>query len=100
MSCIRKPFFYFLLFLSVFACNNENKNSRSLTDKDHLPTEVLEGKNLFEASCVRCHDMDATGLTGPLEQVSLETGYFADEDCSQLNVCINYPKDRDQPAIV
>ncbi len=118
MSCIRKPFFYFLLFLSVFACNNENKNSRSLTDKDHLPTEVLEGKNLFEASCVRCHGMDATGLTGPslirpklkhatdlpsftkvVEQGIVGTGMpgnwvFADEDCSQLYAYINYLKNK------
>ncbi|MBK6478246.1 MAG: hypothetical protein IPF93_08100 [Saprospiraceae bacterium] len=48
MSCIRKPFFYFLLFLSVSAYNNENNNNRSLTGKDHLPIEVLEGKIILK----------------------------------------------------
>jgi cytochrome c oxidase cbb3-type subunit III len=110
LSCI------FILLLSA-SCNPDVKKN-TVADKGNLPDSVAEGKNLFEASCVRCHGMDGSGLTGPslkkpklkhapdiaaftsvVEQGIAGTGMpsnwsFSDAECHKLYAYIGYLKNQ------
>ncbi|MEP6845910.1 MAG: c-type cytochrome [Panacibacter sp.] len=47
------------------ACKQPDKSNAIIPDASNLPDSVIAGKNIFEISCVRCHGMDAGGITGP-----------------------------------
>ena len=47
------------------ACNQEGTPGMQVPGKSGVPDSALAGKTMFEASCVRCHGMDASGLSGP-----------------------------------
>jgi cytochrome c oxidase cbb3-type subunit III len=51
--------------LIEFACCKDATNSKTPVDNSQLPDTALVGKKIFENNCVRCHGMDASGLTGP-----------------------------------
>src|SRR6266700_482277 len=58
-----------LLFTSVLifsvSCNNNPKGNAASHSDAYMTDSVAAGKKLFEATCVRCHGMDGSGLTGP-----------------------------------
>ena len=64
MSKNFQTLFYSFMLITLASCNNNNQKNKLLADIN-LPDSVAEGKKLFEASCVRCHGMDGSGLTGP-----------------------------------
>ena len=104
-----------VILLFVFAACHYNKVPQKvqLTKENESPDLVLKGKRLFEATCVRCHGMDGSGLTGPslktaklthapdllrfstvVQQGIAGTGMpanwaYTDEDCKQLYAYIN-----------
>lgn len=118
MYRIRQSLFYIIILIAFAACDNNNKLNELPPVAANLPDSVLEGKKTFEASCVRCHGMDASGLTGPslkrpkLKHVSdiasfinvVEFGIagtgmpsnwaITDTDCHQLYAYINYLKNQ------
>lgn len=49
---------------AFIACNNNN-NYSDKTTAANFRDSVAKGKKIFDAACVRCHGMDASGLTGP-----------------------------------
>jgi putative heme-binding domain-containing protein len=51
--------------LIEFARCKEATNNKTPADLSRLPDTALAGKEIFENNCVRCHGMDASGLTGP-----------------------------------
>jgi cytochrome c oxidase cbb3-type subunit III len=105
----------FFLLIVVYSCNHPG-NKISEIDNASLPDSVLAGKKLFESNCVRCHGMDATGLTGPslrrlklvhapdrdsftqvVEQGIQGTGMpsnwsYSDSDCYNIYAWIGYLK--------
>lgn len=109
LSCI------LLLILSA-SCNHDARKETSSGNDAILSDSVAEGKKLFEATCVRCHGMDGSGLTGPslkkpklkhapdiasftsvVEQGIAGTGMpsnwaFTDGDCHLIYAYVNYLK--------
>lgn len=61
-------FFRFTITISIItilnACNRQDRSNPEYPNSA-MPDSVIAGKTMFEASCVRCHGMDASGLTGP-----------------------------------
>lgn len=61
-------FFRFAITISIItilnACNRQDRTDPEYPNSA-MPDSVIAGKTMFEASCVRCHGMDASGLTGP-----------------------------------
>lgn len=55
---------FFILIISS-SCNDDLKQNPISENRGILPDSAAQGKKLFEATCVRCHGMDAAGLTGP-----------------------------------
>ena len=118
MSKLRQTLFYSIIVIAFSACNNNRQQNETVAIVANLPDSVLEGKKTFEASCVRCHGMDASGLTGPslkrpkLKHVNdiasfinvvefgiIGTGMpsnwaISDSDCHQLYAYINYLKNQ------
>ena len=64
---MHKIFFFAVLATIVIAnaCNQEGTPGMQVPGKSGVPDSALAGKTMFEASCVRCHGMDASGLSGP-----------------------------------
>ena len=63
---MRKVFLFLLSFtLIVWASCNNNRKADALNNNPPTPDSALAGKKIFENNCVRCHGMDASGLTGP-----------------------------------
>ena len=113
MSKSIQPLFFMFMLIALASCNNNNQKNEILADSN-LPDSVAEGKKLFEATCVRCHGMDGSGLTGPslkrqklmhapdvasftavVEMGIAGTGMpsnwaFTDSDCHQLYAYINH----------
>ena len=52
-----------LLWLFINSCNRGPGNHSS--DSGQISSIALQGKQIFESICVRCHGMDGSGLTGP-----------------------------------
>lgn len=118
MHQIRQFLFYTIIFIAFTACKNKNQQNETSTVVANSSDSVLDGKITFEASCVRCHGMDASGLTGPsLKRPKLKhapdlasfirvvefgipgTGMpsnwaITDTDCHQLYAYINYLKNQ------
>lgn len=104
-----------VFFIIVFAACHYNKVPQKVpvTKENESSDLVIKGKKLFEATCVRCHGMDGSGLTGPslkraklthapdlprfttvVQQGIAGTGMpanwaYTDEDCKQLYAYIN-----------
>jgi len=100
------------------SCNHDVKKDTTSNSQAGLSDSIAEGKKLFEATCVRCHGMDGSGLTGPslkkaklkhapdivsftsvVEQGIAGTGMpsnwaFTDGDCHQLYAYVNYLKNQ------
>ncbi|MFI5155483.1 MAG: c-type cytochrome [Chitinophagales bacterium] len=115
LSCI-------LIFLISTACHNDLKKNAISENQPILSDSISEGKKLFEATCVRCHGMDGSGLTGPslrrpklrhapdlasfttvVEQGIAGTGMpsnwaITDGDCRQLYAYINSMKEMNKVA--
>ncbi|ULQ50887.1 c-type cytochrome [Flavihumibacter fluvii] len=115
--------FYSLLLLSIAACTNNAGNSGVVVETGRLPDSIAEGKKMFEATCVRCHGMDGSGLTGPsLKRPKLKhvtdlasftnvvtmgiagTGMpgnwaYSNEDCRQLYAYINTIKKQEKEPL-
>ena len=53
-----------MLFAST-SCSNTGQKNADTSNAGGLPDSIIVGKKLFEATCVRCHGMDGSGLTGP-----------------------------------
>ncbi|CAN5801325.1 hypothetical protein BH10BAC2_BH10BAC2_40920 [soil metagenome] len=118
MHIIRQLLLYAFLFIACTACNIHDQQNETPSVAANLPDSVAAGKILFEAACVRCHGMDASGLTGPslkrpkLKHVNdiasfinvvefgiIGTGMpsnwaISDSDCHQLYAYINYLKNQ------
>ena len=58
LSCI-------LFWVLSSSCNHQGEKNTELILAGGLPDSVASGKKLFEATCVRCHGMDGSGITGP-----------------------------------
>src|SRR5215471_17402019 len=112
---LKAPFlFYVLIFIGTLAC--DNNSNRTEGNHSNLPDSIAKGKKIFENNCVRCHGMDASGLTGPslrraklkyapdissftsvVEQGIPGTGMpsnwsYSDTECHQLFAYITYLK--------
>ncbi len=122
MEKIYKAVSCILILLIFTACSNDLKKNAISENHGNLPDSISEGKKLFEATCVRCHGMDGSGLTGPslkrpklrhapdlasftsvVEQGIAGTGMpsnwaISDSDCRQLYAYINSMKNRDRNA--
>lgn len=60
------PHFICLILLpGFFSCTNNTSENQPITALAPLPDSIAEGKKMFESTCVRCHGMDGSGLTGP-----------------------------------
>ncbi len=103
------------ILVAVASCFNNNQKNEAA---GNLSDSALAGKKLFEATCVRCHGMDGSGLTGPsLKRAKLVhapdevafigvveggiagTGMpsnwaFTDDDCKQLYAYVSYLKNQ------
>jgi cytochrome c oxidase cbb3-type subunit III len=53
-----------LLLIIYVSCSKTGKDNAVASD-GHLKDSIVAGKKIFENACVRCHGMDASGLTGP-----------------------------------
>jgi len=107
------------MFIAAAACfNNSQKNGAISSGSGGMTDSAAAGKKLFEATCVRCHGMDGSGLTGPsLKRARLihapdETSFisvveggiagtgmpsnwaFTDDDCKQLYAYVSYIKNQ------
>lgn len=65
MRKLSKKILYALLISAAAACGSGANKPTVATGTNNLPDSIIVGKKLFEATCVRCHGMDANGLTGP-----------------------------------
>ncbi|QEC66615.1 c-type cytochrome [Panacibacter ginsenosidivorans] len=65
MHQIRQLLLYSITLVAFTACNNNDQQNEITSIAVNLPDSVAAGKKLFDAACVRCHGMDASGLTGP-----------------------------------
>ena len=115
--------FLFSFILFVLASCNNNRKEAALHSNKPMPDSLLAGKKMFENNCVRCHGMDASGLTGPslrrrrllhapdlasftsvVENGIAGTGMpanwsFSDSECHQLYVYINSLKGQNREAV-
>ena len=115
MSRAGLPLFCALIFVGAMSCNNNSKKTEA-GSHSNLPDSIEKGKKIFENNCVRCHGMDASGLTGPslrrpklkyapdlssfttvVEQGIPGTGMpanwsFSDTECHQLFSYLSYLK--------
>jgi cytochrome c oxidase cbb3-type subunit III len=115
-------FLFSFTLLVLASCNNNGKES-ALSNNTPIPDSALSGKKIFENNCVRCHGMDASGLTGPsLRRQKLlhapdlasftsvvENGIggtgmpsnwsLSDSECHQLYVYINSLKNQVREAV-
>ena len=107
-----------LVWIVYASCNPDVKKNTSGNNPVLLSESITEGKQIFEANCVRCHGMDGSGLTGPslkrprlrhapdmasftsvVERGIAGTGMpanwsFSDSECHQLYAYITYLKDQ------
>jgi cytochrome c oxidase cbb3-type subunit III len=65
MYKISQCLFSVLVWILIASCNSQAKKELSTNNTNDLSDSAKEGKIIFEAGCVRCHGMDASGLTGP-----------------------------------
>ena len=65
MRKLPQKILYALLLFTATACGNPGQKDTAIASTGNLPDSIMVGKKLFEATCVRCHGMDGSGLTGP-----------------------------------
>jgi mono/diheme cytochrome c family protein len=69
MKLNKLVWFHFVALSLLSACNVEHQNQEA-----KLTKYMLQGKQLYEASCVNCHQKDGAGLKGiypPLKDIYL-----------------------------
>jgi cytochrome c oxidase cbb3-type subunit III len=54
-----------VLLLIIYASCSRTGNDKAVVSGEKLKDSIVAGKRIFENTCVRCHGMDASGLTGP-----------------------------------
>ncbi len=115
--------FLFSFILILFTSCNTNRKETALNQSAPMPDSALAGKKIFENNCVRCHGMDASGLTGPslrrqrllhapdlasftsvVENGIAGTGMpsnwsFSDSECHQLYIYINSLKNQGREPV-
>ncbi len=65
MRQLPQKILYALLLFAAVSCGNTGQKDTVTASTGNLPDSIIVGKKLFEATCVRCHGMDGSGLTGP-----------------------------------
>lgn len=53
------------MLIAAASCSNTGQKEVGAKNPGSVPDSVIVGKKLFDATCVRCHGMDGSGLTGP-----------------------------------